>query len=139
MIGGKTRVHRPTMERVRRRFERWRTSRPQFSPIPQDLWALAVEVAREHGVNATAHVLHLNHTALKKRVQAVKPNSGLEGPVRRRRPRATFVELPTPPQPLSPCTIELENAQGAKLKIHLANPASLDWVALTRSFWDSAS
>jgi hypothetical protein len=135
MIGGKTRVHRPTMERVRRRFERWRTSRPQFSPIPQDLWALAVEVAREQGVNATAHVLRLNHTALKKRVQAVKPNSGLEGPVRRRQPRAAFVELPTPPQPLSPCIIELENAQGAKLKIHLANPASLDWVALTRSFW----
>ncbi len=84
MIGGKTRVHRPTMERVRRRFERWRTSRPHFSPIPQDLWTLAVEVAREHGVNATAHVLHLNHTALKKRVQSVKANSGLERPVRRR-------------------------------------------------------
>jgi hypothetical protein len=139
MIDAETRVRRPTMERVRRRFERWRSSRPPFSPIPEGLWALAVEVAREHGVNATAHALHLNHTALKKRVQAVKPNSGLEGPVRRRRPRASFVELPTPPHPLSPCTIELENAQGAKLKIHLANPASLDWVALTRSFWDSAS
>ena len=138
MIDEEPRVNRPTMERVRRQFERWRRTRPHFSPIPQDLWALAVEVAREHGVNATAHVLHLNHTALKKRVQAVKPNSGLEGPVGRRRPRTSFVELPTPP-PLSPCTIELENAQGAKLKIHLANPASLDWVALTRSFWDSAS
>jgi hypothetical protein len=137
MIGTETRVRRPTMERVRRRFEHWRSSRPSFSPIPEGLWALAVEVAREHGVNAAAQVLHLNHTALKKRVQAVKPNSGLEGPVRRRRSRASFVELPTPPQPLSPCTIELENAQGAKLKIHLANPASLDWVALTRSFWAS--
>jgi hypothetical protein len=132
MIGGKTRVHRPTMERVRRRFERWRTSRPQFSPIPQELWALAVEVAREHGVNAAAHVLHLNHTALKKRVQAA-------GGSVRRRPRATFVELPAPPSSLAPCTIEWENAHGAKLKIHLANPASLDWVALSRSFWDAAS
>ena len=25
------------------------------------------------------------------------------------------------------------------LKIHLANPASLDWVALIRSFWDTPS
>ena len=134
MIAGKRGVHRPTMERVRRRFERWRTSRPEFSPIPPDLWALAVEVAREHGVNATAHVLHLNHTALKKRVQAAG------GSVRRRRPpRATFVELPAPSSSLSPCTIEWENAHGAKLKIHLANPASLDWVALSRSFWDAAS
>ena len=66
------------------------------SPIPQDLWALAVEVAREHGVNATAHVLHLNHTALKKRVQAAGAS------VRRRPPRATFVELPAPSSSLSP-------------------------------------
>ena len=133
MIAGKRSAHRSTMEQVRYRFERWRTSRPQFTPIPQELWALAVEVAREHGVNATAHVLHLNHTALKKRVQAAG------GSVRLRRPRATFVELPAPSSSLSPCTIELENEHGAKLKIYLANPASLDWVALTRSFWDSAS
>ena len=133
MIGEKTRVHRPTMERVRRRFEGWRASRPEFSPIPEDLWALAVEVAREHGVNAAAHVLHLNHTALKKRVQAAG------GSVRGRRPRATFVELPAPSSSLSPCTIEWENAHGAKLRVYLANPASLDWVALSRSFWDAAS
>lgn len=132
MIAAKTRINRPTMERVRQRFERWRRTRPHFSPIPEGLWALAVEVAREHGVNPTAHLLHLNHTALKKRVQAVEGSARL-----RRRSPARFVEL-VPPS-LSPCTIELENARGAKMRIHLANPERVDWVALGRSLWSVAS
>ena len=45
----KTRPEVPTgMQRVYRRFERWRRS--HRLPIPPALWAVAVEVAREHGV-----------------------------------------------------------------------------------------
>jgi len=103
------------------------------SRIPEALWALAVAAAREHGVNPTAQFLHLDYNHLKKRLRAAS------GAARLNQPRAAFVELPTPSHHLSPCTIELENAHGAKLKIHLANPASLDWVALIRSFWDTPS
>jgi hypothetical protein len=70
MFTRRKRVILPKMKRVRQRFEHWRRSRPHFSPIPEALWALAVEVAREQGVNTTAQLLHLNHTALQKRVQA---------------------------------------------------------------------
>ena len=93
------------MERVRQRFEHWRRSRPHFSPIPEALWALAVEVAGEQGVNATAQLLHLNHTALQKRVQARKESPHGRAP-------AAFVEL-VPPG-LSPCTIELEKYAGGQ-------------------------
>jgi len=130
MFTRKNRVMPPKMERVRQRFEHWRRTRPHFSHIPEALWALAVEVAREQGVNATAQLLHLNHTALQKRVRARQ-----ESP--RGRSPAAFVEL-VPPG-LSPCTIELENAQGAKMRIHLANPQALDWVALSRHFWGTGS
>jgi hypothetical protein len=129
MIAGKTRVRRPTMERARQRFERWRRTRAHFAPIPAALWALAVEVAREYGVNPTAHFLHLNHTSLKKHVQEGEKSA------RPGRSPARFVEL-VPPG-LSPCTIELENAQGGKMRIHLASPQALDWVALSRSFWST--
>ena len=118
------------MERVRQRFEHWRRSRPHFSPIPEALWALAVEVAREQGVNATAQLLHLHPTALQKRVQARKESPQGRAPT-------AFVEL-VPPG-LSPCTIELENTQGAKMKIPLANPQALDGVALSRHFWGTGS
>jgi hypothetical protein len=137
MVAGETHEPRTTLEQARRRFESWRrrraSSRGVGSRIPEALWALAVAAAREHGLNPTAQFLHLDYNHLKKRLHAAS------GAARLKRPRAAFVELPTPSHHLSPCTIELENAHGAKLKIHLANPASVDWVALTRSFWDAAS
>jgi len=128
---------RTSLEQVRRRFERWRRRRASSSGvgsrIPEALWAQAVVAAQEHGVNPTAQFLHLDYNHLKKRLRAASDAARLD------RPRAAFVELPTPSPHPSPCTIELENAHGAKLKIHLANPASIDWVVLIRSFWDTPS
>lgn len=60
-----------------------------------------------------------------------------QGSARRRRRSltkgATFVELAPAPAALPPCTIELENAQGAKMRIHLASPEGLDLAALIAS------
>jgi hypothetical protein len=137
MLVGETHHPRATLEQARRRFERWRKTRASTrgvgSRIPEALWTLAVEASQEYGVNPTAQFLRLDYNHLKKRLRAAS------GAARVDRPGATFVELPTPSHHLSSCTIELENAHGAKLKIHLANPASIDWVALTRSFWDATS
>ena len=131
MMARLTRSLPPSMARARQRFESWRKTRPPTSRIPDTLWALAVEVAREHGVNLTARALRLNHTALKKRLP------GARG--RRRLPpssaAATFVELVPSPTALPPCTIELENARGEKMKIHLARPETVDLAALSRSLW----
>jgi hypothetical protein len=49
------------MQRVCRRFERWRSSHRGRLPIPAALWTAAVEVAREHGVFRTAKTLRLEH------------------------------------------------------------------------------
>jgi hypothetical protein len=40
-------------ERVQQRFELWRKTRKRCSPIPETLWASAVELAREHGLHRT--------------------------------------------------------------------------------------
>ncbi|GEM_PF-5314434 len=78
-------------------------------------------------MNQAAQLLRLNYTAFKKRVE------GARGPAHSRQPSATFVEL-VPPA-LSPYTIELENAQGLKMKIQVTGPQAVDWIALARSFW----
>jgi|SRR5438309_1257252 len=114
MIARKTCSIPPTLEQARRRFERWRKVRPSLSPIPKPLWALAVKIAQEHGVSRTAQTLRLNYHALKERLPAER--------------------LPQP-SGHSPCTIELENGQGAKMKIHLARPEAVDLLALSRSLW----
>ena len=129
MIARKTRVIRPTINRARRRFERWRKTRPPFSPIPEALWALAAKVASQHGVSKTAQALRLSYNALKKHLDSA--DASVHGP----QLPARFVEIVPPPIGFAACIIEMENAQGAKMKIHLARPEAVDWVALSRGLW----
>lgn len=130
------------MRRVYRRFQRWRSAHTARLPIPARLWAAAVELAREHGVSPTAQALHLEYGKLRRLMESASPvvkSRRVKAPAARRsRPIAppAFVELMTsPPTGSAPCVIEMENAQGAKLKIHLARPEAVDWVALCRAFW----
>ena len=122
------------LERVQSRFELWRKTRKHGSPIPETLWAAAVELAREHGVHRTARALRLNYYSLKERLPAVagRPCSSPN--------QAAFVELLSAgANGLSACTIEMENAQGGKMKIHLPGLGSPDLAVLSNSFWRVAS
>ena len=48
-----------TIDEVRARFEEWRQNRQGKSPIPDELWLAAAELARRDGINRTAAELHL--------------------------------------------------------------------------------
>src|SRR6266404_81483 len=92
------------------------------------------ELAREHGLHRTARTLRLNYYSLKKRFPLI-PGS----PSRAQR-ETTFVEL-LPPVAAghSGCTIEMENAQGGKMKIHVQGLGGPDLAVLSDSFWRAAS
>lgn len=123
-------THPSSLDRVHRRFERWRRTRQRRSPIPDALWALALEAARAHGLHQTARTLRLNHTALKQRLRAAG------GPAGRPPASATFVELmPAPTLGGPACTLELETPRGAKLRIQLQGIAPPDLAALSRTLW----
>ena len=100
----------PNIEEVRARFEQWRQTRRGKSPIPEELWSAAIEVARRDGVNRTAAALHLDGGKRKRRMTASKS-------VGRKTVPPMFVELrasgPSGPE----YTIELEGCKG-KLRIH---------------------
>ena len=125
---------------VRRRFERWRATRTGLSRIPADLWLAAVNAANRYGLNPTAQALGLDYASLKKHVTAAacrsdRPASGGESGDRT---VATFVELAPPlSSGVTECILELENAGGAKMRIHLKGVAAPDLAALSRSFWGS--
>ena len=122
-------AHPSPLGRVHRRFEHWRRTRHHRSPIPEALWALALEAARAHGLHRTARTLRLNYTDLKRRLGAT---GGASTP-------APFVELLPVPSPGGPaCTLELETARGTKLRIHLQGMAPPDLVALSRALWHVA-
>jgi hypothetical protein len=121
------------MERIYRRFERWRKSHLGRLPIPAPLWAAAAEVAREHGLFRTAKTLRLEHNKLKRMVASAKPT------VRRApAPPAGFLEL-VAPQAASPieCVIELEGPRG-KMRIQWKGATAPDLAGLSRALWESA-
>ena len=55
------------LKEARERFEQWRSSQTGRRPIPESLWVLASELARQHGVFRTAQVLRLDYNKLKRR------------------------------------------------------------------------
>ena len=123
------------VERLRKRFERWRRTRKPRARIPDSLWAAAVELAGTYGLARTARAISLEYYALKRRLEQRSAAAGRSGPSA----EPTFVELP--PVPTSACefTLELEDATRSKMRIHLKTAAPPDLAALCRSFWNSAS
>ena len=123
---------------VRQRFERWRRTRKVRSRIPEPLWVSAVKAAGTYGIHQTARALRVDYYALKKQVEgrravtASKASSEGAG--------ATFLEVSPPAWPgCGECTLELENAGGAKMRVHLKGFTAPDLAALSRSFWNPAS
>jgi hypothetical protein len=122
------------LDEARRRFERWREVRTGRARIPEALWAIAVGVAREHGLNQTAGALRLNYYGLKKRVDSgVSEAKAAEAGSR-------FVELiaPRPAIGICECVLELENAHGAKMRIQLKGGDAAEWARLTSVLWSTA-
>ena len=121
-------------ERVQHRFDLWRKTRKRCSPIPEILWRSAVELAREHGLHRAARTLRLNYYSLKKRFHLIAG-----APCRPQR-EATFVELlPSAATDFSVCTIEMENAQGEKMRIQLQGLGAQELSALSNNFWKVGS
>ena len=120
-----------TIDEVRARFEEWRQNRQGKSPIPDELWSAAAELARKDGINRTAAELHLDGGKLK-RLMGAKATSG--------KPAPTFVELLTPPRAISvpECTIELEGRRGT-IRIQLKGASAADLAGLSRALWEVAS
>lgn len=132
----KTRALAAPLQRMRERFEGWRKTRDRRA-IPEGLWTAAVKLAAEHGIHRTARALRLNSQSLRRRVEAtvghgspgkeaapgfweLVPAGGLAGV------RASGV---------GECIVELEDADGRKLRIHWKGGEVPDLAALIGSVW----
>jgi hypothetical protein len=110
--------------RVQRKLDQWRQQHRPRVRISEGLWREAAELARTHGINRTARALRLDYYSLKKRV-AAGAGSGERVP--------EFVELlPGGISASRPeCLIEVEEPNGARLRIHLQGGDLPDVAALT--------
>jgi len=149
-------------EVVQRQFERWRRKRKPRSRIPAPLWSAATTLAGTHGIHRTAKALRLDYYALKKRVEQQAASDGeatensSDGESVGRTPLTENSSVPfwelTPAAELGAssgdaasaagqgeCTLELADANGNKLRVHLRGLVTPDLAALSRSFWNPAT
>ena len=118
------------MQRICRRFERWRRSHRRRLPIPEGLWASAARAAREHGVFRTAKVLRLEYGKLKRMAEAAP------GSPRPATAPTAFLELMPQPVGVSDCLIEVEGPSG-RMRLQWKGATVSDLAGLIRE-WKSA-
>jgi hypothetical protein len=117
-----------------RRFAEWRDQRSGRA-IPEELWALAADLASRHGVSRTARALRVQYYDLKKRVP---PASGSSTPPGRSGGGASFVEiLTTSSSGRSEVLVEFERRSGAKMRIRLKGAEGRVLADLSRVFLES--
>jgi len=131
------------LERVQRRFEQWRKAQKARARIPDSLWDAAVKMADRYGLCRTARALPVEYYSLKKRMDQQSTDRGIppvpvQG-IREMGAATTFVEL-SPPLPAGACdcTLELEDADGSRMRVYLKTTVSPDLAALCRSFRNPA-
>jgi len=119
------------LQPLAQRFKTWRATRRRGERIPEALWQAATELARSHGLSATAAVLKLSYSELKRRLLAGRaPRPG--------GPRApVFVEVPVVPLPPGGDergTVELVQANGARLILRFPAASPNDLLPVVQLF-----
>lgn len=124
-----------TLKQVQTQFENWRKTRKSRGFIPEALWDAAISLAGPYSLHQISKGLRLNHTALKARVEISRNVTPEEAA-----PTA-FIELPPFNQPplSDEFSLDLENAAGAKMRIHIKGLAGIDLLSLTKAFWSQLS
>jgi hypothetical protein len=98
-----------------------------------------VKTAGTCGLHRTSKALRLDYYSLKERVEQ---QAAADREERAAAPK--FLELTPPAEHASAavpagaceCTLELEDADGAKMRVYLKGVATPDLAALSRSFWN---
>ena len=114
-----------SLKEVQQQFEHWRKTRKGRQPIPEHLWQAAAKLSEQYSINYVARLLHLNHTALKEKVEISKQ----ENPV--------FVEIPLPDELLRVhWTVEMEKRSGAKLRMSCQGQGAVQaLMEIGKAFW----
>ncbi|GIW56902.1 MAG: hypothetical protein KatS3mg082_3313 [Nitrospiraceae bacterium] len=124
-------------EQAAEAFRQWRGAKSGRGRIPDELWDLACQVARRHGVAKTAGALKLDYYTLQRRLDGRGGARGkaVDTPKKRRRGSAgAFVELApvTNISPQAECELEFENGRGTKLTLRWKGSTPPDLAALSQ-------
>ena len=116
----------PKVEKARQQLGRWRSAHRQRARIPEELWKLLTEIAREYGIAKTVRLFGLDYLSVKKRVEAggagAKP--------------AEFVEfVPQVSNGACEWAVEVEGHRGRRMRIQCKGGVQPDLVELSDRLW----
>jgi hypothetical protein len=119
------------LDTVRSEFEAWRASRPRGTRIPQRLWDLAVELARDQGVSPISQALRLDYYSLQSRLETSTLADSAQPSM-----LGSFVEIPFSGAADGPaCVLEFEDGRGARLRLELEQLGPGELEALVQAVW----
>ncbi|GIW97279.1 MAG: hypothetical protein KatS3mg111_0612 [Pirellulaceae bacterium] len=118
-------------------FRQWRGAKSGRGRIPDELWKLACQVARRHGVAKTAGALKLDYYTLQRRMDGRGGARGKAVDARKKRHpggAGAFVELApvTNVSPQAECELEFENGRGTKLTLRWKGSTPPDLATLSQ-------
>jgi hypothetical protein len=119
------------LEQVQEQFEHWRQSRGKRTAIPDALWQAAVMLFPDYALHRISKALRLNYSDLKQHVNAHRSTGGASEVS-----TAGFIELGLSDAMRSvECMIEMQDAFGAKMRMHFKGNAGVDLLELGKIFW----
>jgi len=121
------------LENAKSNFHNWRASRNKKTRIPESLWEEAVDLYPEYTMGKISSTLRLSYTDLKKRIKKMKElGSSSES---ENIPAFIQVDFPSEPTGVSECVVEMEDGNGAKMRMCFKGKTDFDLLELGRSFW----
>ena len=119
-----------SLSEVKEQFKAWRRTRKSPRPIPAGLWDAAAGLTAKHSISQISKELALDYTSLKNRVAVKKKtNAAKISP-------ADFIEVNLePPAVVAECIVEMQDIQGAKIRMHFRGKTDFDLLELAKAFW----
>ena len=120
----------PSLGEVKEQFKIWRRTRKSLRPIPEKLWAAAVNLTGYHSISQIAKELVVDYSVLKRRVQLKNKDAAasMNPP--------DFIELNLePPAAVSECIVEMQDRLGLKMRMHFRGQTDVDLFELAKLFW----
>jgi hypothetical protein len=122
------------LSEVKEQFRKWRRTRKSPRPMPEELWQAAVSLSANHSIRQISRELIIDYSTLKKRAQNKKKKAVAKVS------RPDFIELDlASPRTIPECIIELEDAFGAKMRMHVKNKTDIELLEFVKAFWRKGS
>ena len=124
-----------TLAEVRDNFQHWRETREKRTAVPEELWQAAVDLCSQHSLSELARSLGIDYRQLKERAV----DSGVLPAEHKVNTRGFgFVELGIrETQPSREYVVELEKADGSRMRVKISGEATVDVVELAKTFWET--